>query len=406
MLTLLTIAFAGAAPARADIGLRWQPPEQLTAVGEVIEVALMAVSEDSATETFTALQAIVTWDPTKLAFLGIRDPCKGGPCPENAYRWSSIGLPSGEENDSITDGEIFFVAFGPFFPPFPVATTDGLLVVYFRFEAVGAGRTAVSLATVSTFGNLTKVDSFGVAVTGSLGPPAAVTVIGCGVPTVEAIGSRYISITPELGATPIALLVEGESVDPEISCFSAFVQLDGRLHTDPVFRVAKAWGTMRVGDEAIIPATIYSIRSACGVDGQIEFLSDPAIVKTWRWGDVTGNGDVGFEDVALVANGSQGLFTGDTILENVDLSPCSPDGVIDDNDIADVQAAFFGQPFPCRAPCAAAPGLDELADLVACLAGPGIDASSACRLSDRDDDRDVDHRDFAELQLVFSADNP
>ncbi len=406
LVAVLGAILVGGVPAWGGVGLRWQPPQQLTAVGEFIEIALMAVSEDSASESFTGLQAVVTWDPTKLSFLGIRDPCEAGPCPANAYRWSSIGLPTGGENDSLDDGEIFLTAFGQFSPPFPTATVDGLLVVYFRFEAVGAGLAEVALAPSSSFGNTTKVSGIGPSVTGTLGPPAEVTVIGCGTPTVAAIGSRYVAITPEAGVTPVALLVEGEAIDPDVDCLSAFVQLDGRLGATPVFRLAEAWGVMSVGDRSIIPSAVYSIRSACGVGGEIQFMSDPVSVTTWRWGDVNGNGDLLFEDISLVFNGSQGIFNGGTMLENLDLSPCTPDGVIDDNDIADVQAAFSGNPFPCVAPCADAPGLSALADLVACMSGPGIDVAPACRLSDRDDDRDVDQCDFADVQLTFSPSVP
>lgn len=106
---------------------------------------------------------------------------------------------------------------------------------------------------------------------------------------------------------------------------------------------------MHVYDCTILPNTRYHVFTDCS--RQLPGLfSAGTSVTTWRWGDVNGSGSVTLVDFSLVNDAADGNLGGLTI-PNLDLAPCRPDGTIDSLDVAAVQSALGGNPFPCPAPC-------------------------------------------------------
>ncbi len=174
---------------------------------------------------------------------------------------------------------------------------------------------------------------------------------GCDAPAVVAEGARYLAVTPVDAAYPVAMLVTGEVEDPDVSCFEMYVQDDGSLGPIPVFKLAAQWSTAHVTGLAIRPNTTYTFQTDCTFLAP-DLLSSGSSATTWVWGDVNGDGDVLINDVTLVLDGSQGVMNGGVTIQNLDLAPCRPDGVIDQADIAAVQNAFAAGLFPCTAPCA------------------------------------------------------
>jgi hypothetical protein len=201
-------------------------------------------------------------------------------------------------------------------------------------------------------------------------------------------------------------MVTGEADDPALACVSLFVQTDGTLGRSPTFRTPDEWGTVHVTDLQIVPSSRYHVQAACGQDQQVQSMSSPASVMTWIWGDVDDNGEVLIDDVTAVLDGSQGIFSDDTILENLDLAPCLPDRQIDALDVKNALEAKGGTSYPCAEPCSSGPGLDDFADFVPCMTGPAEQIGPACGLFDADGDENVDLLDFAEFERVFSSPLP
>lgn len=413
-LPITVLPLLGTSRLEADVNLEWRPVRQTVEVDEMVEIALYAVSDSGFGQSVGAVTAILVWDPTYLGLWAIADPCDQGECPENAYDWHSSGFPDDSLadglNNTFADGNALYGCFAQLASGDPaVATREGLWVTTFMFQALDPGVSELRLEM--TFGGNTRTlvasgDAPGEDITGTLGPPAEVTLTGCPRPTAVAIGSRYLAVTPAPAANQVALVVTGEIGDPAIACVSLFVQTDGTLDLSPIFRTPDEWGTVHVTDLKIIPSARYHVQAACAQGQQIQSVSSPASATTWMWGDVNSNSTVDIDDVTLVLNGSKGIFSGDTILENLDLAPCLPDRQIDALDVEDVLDASVGVPYPCAEPCSAGPGLEDFADFVPCMTGPAEQSGSGCGIFDADGDKDVDLLDFAEFERVFGSSVP
>jgi hypothetical protein len=172
---------------------------------------------------------------------------------------------------------------------------------------------------------------------------------GCMPPTVEAVGSRYIAVTPPPGGDPVGLYIAGDPSDSSVACFDTWLQPDGHLRRHPLYAAPDDWGTVYVGDCAIKPSTTYQVYTDCSnvVPG---LFSVPTTVTTWRWGDVDNSGSVTLVDFSIVSDAADGFF-GSFTVENLDLMPCHPDGVVDQQDVAAVQSALGQGTYPCPDPC-------------------------------------------------------
>ncbi len=162
------------------VSLELRPGVQRVTSGSPVTLGLYAVSDATSDQPFSGIDALPVWDPAVIALVGLTN---NGP-----YAWLSSWFPTDGlldgMNDTWLDGNAFYQAFGPLAPTPPAeATPDGLLVTTLRFQANGAGATALSfLPTFGTF-SVTRVhDAFipGFFVTGSLNG-ATVIVASCGV---------------------------------------------------------------------------------------------------------------------------------------------------------------------------------------------------------------------------------
>jgi len=179
---------------------------------------------------------------------------------------------------------------------------------------------------------------------------------GCQEPVVAAEGCRYLGVTPRPGQTPVALLVSG--VDSGVACVSLYVQGNGTLGPNPVYKPPTGvggWGTAHVRGVEIIPSTSYVVQTQCDT-GQGIGLSTAAQDTTWQWGDTDDTGGlVDVRDFTWVADGFRGQFL---MAERyaVDLwgaypENCGPELVISILDIMHCIDAFKQFPFPCDEPC-------------------------------------------------------
>ncbi|MGB0715480.1 MAG: hypothetical protein ACPGXK_06360 [Phycisphaerae bacterium] len=170
----------------------------------------------------------------------------------------------------------------------------------------------------------------------------------CDEPAVVADGSRSLSITPAAGGAPVAIWLDGVDGDPLSGCTELYVQADGSLDVQPFFQLPAEWGTIRVRDEDVWPASSFSVRTDCGSTLETDY-SFAVTVTTWDYGDVDQNGVPNFGDIQAIVQGFQGmpLFP----IPALDIAPCQPDGLVNFSDILVAVLAFQGIVADCPVPC-------------------------------------------------------
>jgi hypothetical protein len=159
-------------------------------------------------------------------------------------------------------------------------------------------------------------------------------------PTVEAVGSRHIAITPDPeNDDEVALMITTD----RWPCMTRFVRYNGTLSTSPVYRAAADWGTIVVRSADIHPDTAYSVV----VDDGDE-VSEPSPVSTWRWGDTNGDDMVDLADIFCSFDSYTGQDAACTMW-GADLM--YDDGQISMDDIMASLDAFAGYAYEGDEPC-------------------------------------------------------
>jgi hypothetical protein len=161
-------------------------------------------------------------------------------------------------------------------------------------------------------------------------------------PLAVSAGCRCISVTPQPmdGTLPVALGITGNANDPAVACLAAFMQDDGTMGAEPVYKLPAEWGTVDIVGEEIRPGTTYEFQSWL----ETGHVSSSQTVDTWMWADVDHNDVANFVDIQLIAHGFQGIFV-NTTLEAVDIWPCTPDQVVNFEDVLQGVRAFQGHTF-------------------------------------------------------------
>jgi hypothetical protein len=179
--------------ADAAIHLDFSPGAQTVGVGDIVEIDLLATSDDLTSQALSGLDAILQWDTSYLAFIGIDDSNAG-------YAWFvSDFLPDPDGiNTSVTDGQARYTALAQAGLPALATPTPGLLVTTLRFQAL-----AETPATVLDF--VPAVGAFGqTAVYDFDNPNQNVTGDISGIASVE--------IVPEPAAALLLLLGAGMAI--------------------------------------------------------------------------------------------------------------------------------------------------------------------------------------------------
>jgi hypothetical protein len=220
---------------------------------------------------------------------------------------------------------------------------------------------------------------------------------GCNPPTAVGISCRYLAVTPaDQGSTPIALKVIGECHDPQSACVVQYVQSKcngganngqncltdadcpktcagglnpgavcttngdcvlgtcagkceaGTLGGTPFYKTASQWGTAKVRGAQIRPGTNYLVETQCDFPGVV--LSAATRARTWKWGDIDGNGIINALDIAQLVDAFKARV-GSVPFEQANIWGCAPDKFIDALDITEDVDAFKGLAFPCGMTC-------------------------------------------------------
>lgn len=146
-------------------------------------------------------------------------------------------------------------------------------------------------------------------------------------------------------------------VDPEVTCVSLWVQDDGTLGPDPVFKRpggVNGWQIAHVRGFEVLPSTTYTVEVQCETGAGLAF-SAPANATTWLWADSDNSGPpIDIRDILLILEGFQGVFEEASFFAVDiwgDIDPCVPQRRIDIGDALRAVDAFSGFPYPCSIPC-------------------------------------------------------
>ncbi|MFH0980252.1 MAG: PEP-CTERM sorting domain-containing protein [Planctomycetota bacterium] len=129
----VVLAAALVSPAWANINLEFRPASQTVAVSDTVGIGMYAVSDSPASQSFSAIDLILGWDPVFLQLLGVDLT--------GAVPLLFSGFPSTDPyglNEAVppADGDGFYMAWAPFTGPV-YATPAGVLVTTFQFAALG-----------------------------------------------------------------------------------------------------------------------------------------------------------------------------------------------------------------------------------------------------------------------------
>jgi hypothetical protein len=170
------MAVALAAATRADINLEWRPAHTVTTVGAEVCLGLYAVSDAPLDQHFSAVQAIIAWDPDHLRLIGTDQTdaitlFSAGFMPDDAFGLNEASPPA--DGDGLWTGLAF--------PDVLPATPDGSLLTTMIFEALlpADGTGVAILPSAGDPLGYTKVigDVPGLDVLGHIGPPVSITIV-------------------------------------------------------------------------------------------------------------------------------------------------------------------------------------------------------------------------------------
>jgi hypothetical protein len=137
--TLFPVALIGlAATSPALVSLEFRPLVQTVNLGDTISVELWATTNQG-TEEFVAVDVILLWTESIMNPISAH---QGGGAFNN---WTASGFFSNEMNQSLSDGNAFWTGLGSLFGGLPEATTAGLHLTTFTFQATALGTATLAM---------------------------------------------------------------------------------------------------------------------------------------------------------------------------------------------------------------------------------------------------------------------
>lgn len=190
-------------PLAGAVNLQWQPATQTAVPNQIVECGLLAVWTGSGNQNISAMDVLLSWDPTKLELLGV---VNNGP-----YQWLQSGFPNDSGLDGLNntwiDGDAKYNALAQFVVP-AQATTSGLLVTTFRFRALSATN-GTQINIPAALGNYSHTAVYGNAfpnenITGTLG---SAEVVICGLSPSGDLNASGSTAGDDIGAFVQAVLM-------------------------------------------------------------------------------------------------------------------------------------------------------------------------------------------------------
>ena len=177
MAWLMVFASGAARSARAQwtVDLSFDPPLQTVPFGSEVRVAINATSSGPSGQALSAIDAIVSWDPAVLLFVGHDDSLAG-------HDWFAAGFFSDPDgiNATFADGEALFTALSQTATPAVAPPGTGLHVTSLRFITIAAtpATTVTYTPSAGLFGQTRVIDYFtpGLQITGDISASATLEV--------------------------------------------------------------------------------------------------------------------------------------------------------------------------------------------------------------------------------------
>ena len=171
------LLLATGAASQQLVGLSWQPAGQSVMAGDEVRVDLFATAVGPGSQSISGLDAIMTWDPAFLLFMGNDNAMSGYPWFVSGFLPQPDGL-----NVDLTDGEALFTALSSAAPPAFVPIAPGLQVTTMKFLALApTASTSISFTPMSGMFGKTRVLDFAnpnLEITGDIASTADVTITG------------------------------------------------------------------------------------------------------------------------------------------------------------------------------------------------------------------------------------
>ncbi|HUU94733.1 MAG TPA: hypothetical protein VM487_03265 [Phycisphaerae bacterium] len=182
----LLAALAVSASAFANVDLLFDPPAQVVPPDSIVEINLVAASDNDEEAIVGAIDAILIWDPIYLELLGTDD--SNGP-----YDWFKSGFPLNPDglNEGVevpwvdvpdNDGDAIYTALARPGDPAMVPPPPGLIVTTIRFQAL-AETAETTLSFLPEYGqySFTRVlQPPNQDITGDISSVATITIVcGC-----------------------------------------------------------------------------------------------------------------------------------------------------------------------------------------------------------------------------------
>jgi len=150
-----------------QVDLPLSPQSQFSGAGTLVMVSLRA--EASTTQSVAAIDAILSWNPAELQFIG---PGAG------TFPWFLSGFLTDPDgiNVSTSDGTALFTALAP--PGSPLVLPPNVVVATFTFKVLTGGKVTL-LPSVGTFGKTRVISNTpGLEITGAISGPVCIGIPG------------------------------------------------------------------------------------------------------------------------------------------------------------------------------------------------------------------------------------
>ncbi len=176
--TLSAVAvFLAPLPSAANVDLDFSPVTMMAVLGDVVEVRLIARSDNAAAECMQAVAMIIEWDATTLEFVEATQD-------DADFTWLTSGFLNDPDgiNDDLLDGNIKFSALASPGGPFADVPPEGFVITTLRFRAaaVSPGTQIRYLPSLGQFGQTIVFGCDGPQqdVTGDISGTASVVIAG------------------------------------------------------------------------------------------------------------------------------------------------------------------------------------------------------------------------------------
>ncbi len=185
----------------ASVDMILSPTPQTKAVGQIVEITLSVRASGAVPEQFSGLDAILSWDSTKLQFINADTSVAGYPWLQAGFFNNPDGL-NNPPNPTAGKGDYTVLAIPGSPAVAPVGPAE-LIVVKFRFQAIG-GTPGTVVTLLPTFGTFSRTRVYGPTpgsdVTGNINTSVTIKIVAPCSPTVGDVNGDTVITAADIDA--------------------------------------------------------------------------------------------------------------------------------------------------------------------------------------------------------------